>query len=155
MLRDTIKQFKEINIYNSMNPQQKQMLNMMYASTSKTEEELNKMTPEEKKEYLRSRLHQKMNIGGLQRRTNVQKTQLQEKLQESSDANAGANANASANTDTHAPQPKSKSAKKNEKERMKKLAELLKKEGVPPTDFPEQMKKSESESDYESDEDEN
>jgi ribosome-binding ATPase YchF (GTP1/OBG family) len=64
-----------------MNPQQKQMLNMMYASTAKTEEELNKMTPEEKKEYLRSRLQQKMNIGGLQRRTNFQKTQIQEKLQ--------------------------------------------------------------------------
>ena len=107
------------------------------------------MTPQEKKEYLRSRLHQKMNIGGLQRRTNVQKTQLQEKLQESSDADANANANT--NTEADAPQPKSKSAKKNEKERMKKLAELLKKEGVPPKDFPEQLKKSESESDYESD----
>lgn len=129
-----------------MNPQQKQMLNMMYASTAKTDDELNKMTPQEKKEYLRSRLHQKMNIGGLQRRTNVQKTQLQEKLQESSDANANANAN----TEADAPQQKSKSAKKNEKERMKKLAELLKKEGVPPKDFPEQLKKSESESDYES-----
>ena len=145
MLRDTIKRLKEINIYNSMNPQQKQMLNMMYASTAKTEDELNKMTPEEKKEYLRSRLHQKMNIGGLQRRTNVQKTQLQEKLQESSDANA--------NTEADAPKPKSKSAKKNEKERMKKLAELLKKEGYQPNDLPEQMKKSESESDYESGDD--
>ena len=130
-----------------MNPQQKQMLNMMYASTSKTEEELNKMTPEEKKEYLRSRLHQKMNIGGLQRRTNFQKTQLQEKLQESSDANANAN------TEADAPQPKSKSAKKREKERMNKLAELLKKEGIQQKDLPEQMKKSESESDYESGDD--
>ena len=64
MLRNIIKRFKEINIYNGMNPQQKQMLNMMYASTAKTEEELNKMTPDERKEYLRSRLHQKMNIGG-------------------------------------------------------------------------------------------
>lgn len=127
-----------------MNPQQKQMLNMMYASTSKTQEELNKMTPEEKKEYLRSRLHQKMNIGGLQRKTNFQKTQIQEKLQESSDANK--------NTEANDPQPKSKSSKKREKERMKKLAELLKKEdGVQQNDLPEQLKKSESESDYESD----
>ena len=145
MLHDIVKRLKEINIYNSMNPQQKQMLNMMYSSTAKTEDELNKMTPDEKKEYLSSRLHQKMNIGGLQRRTNVQKTQLQDKLQESSDANA--------NTEADAPKPKSKSAKKNEKERMKKLAELLKKEGYQPNDLPEQMKKSESESDYESGDD--
>ncbi len=146
MLFDTIKWLKEINIYNSMNPQQKQMLNMMYASTAKTEDELNKMTPEEKKEYLRSRLHQKMNIGGLQRRTNVQKTQLQEKLQESS--------NADANTEeADTPQPKSKSAKKREKERMNKLAELLKKDGIQQKDLPAEVKKSESESDYESDDD--
>ena len=146
MLFDTIKWLKEINIYNSMNPQQKQMLNMMYASTAKPEDELNKMTPEEKKEYLRSRLHQKMNIGGLQRRTNVQKTQLQEKLQESS--------NADANTEeADTPQPKSKSAKKREKERMNKLAELLKKDGIQQKDLSSEVKKSESESDYESDDD--
>ena len=134
-----------------MNPQQKQMLNMMYASTSKSEEELNKMTPEEKKEYLRSRLHQKMNIGGLQRRTNFQKTQIQEKLQ--------GNAGGDEEKEEEAPKAKSKSAKKkkNEKERMKKLAELLQNQGVQQKDFPEEVKriKSESESDYESDKDEN
>lgn len=124
-----------------MNPQQKQMLNMMYSSTAKTEDELNKMTPDEKKEYLRSRLHQKMNIGGLQRKTNVQKAQIQEKLQGNSDTNE----------EEDAPQPKSKSAKKREKEKMKKMAELLQKGGVQPKDFTEQLKKSESESDYESD----
>jgi hypothetical protein len=129
-----------------MNPQQKQMLNMMYASTCKTEEELNKMTPEEKKEYLRSRLHQKMNIGGLQRRTNFQKTQLQEKLQ----ANTGEE-----NGEGEEAKPKSKSAKKREKEKMKKMAELLQKGGVQPKNFTEQVKKSESESDYESDKEEN
>lgn len=127
-----------------MNPQQKQMLNMMYASTAKTEEELNKMTPEEKKEYLRSRLHQKMNIGVLQRRTNFQKTQIQEKLQ--------ANAGEAEEKEDEAPKKKSKSAKKREKERMKKLSELLqKKDGVQPAE----VKKSESESDYESDKEEN
>ena len=132
-----------------MNPQQKQMLNMMYASTAKTEEELNKMTPEEKKEYLRSRLHQKMNIGGLQRRTNFQKTQIQEKLQ--------GNTGGDEEKEEEAPKAKSKSAKKNEKERMKKLAELLQNQGVQQKDFPEEVKriKSESESDYESDKDEN
>lgn len=126
-----------------MNPQQKQMLNMMYASTAKTEEELNKMTPEEKREYLRSRLHQKMNIGGLQRRTNFQKTQIQEKLQVTSgEAEAEGE---------EKPKKKSKSAKKREKERMKKLAELLQKnDGAQPAD----VKKSESESDYESDKEE-
>jgi hypothetical protein len=127
-----------------MNPQQKQMLNMMYASTAKTEEELNKMTPEEKKEYLRSRLHQKMNIGVLQRRTNFQKTQIQEKLQ--------ANAGEAEEKEEETPKKKSKSAKKREKERMKKLSELLqKKDGVQPAE----VKKSESESDYESDKEEN
>lgn len=126
-----------------MNPQQKQMLNMMYASTAKTEEELNKMTPEEKKEYLRSRLHQKMNIGVLQRRTNFQKTQIQEKLQ--------ANAGEAEEKEEETPKKKSKSAKKREKERMKKLSELLqKKDGVQPAE----VKKSESESDYESDKEE-
>lgn len=144
MLRNIIKRFKEINIYNSMNPQQKQMLNMMYASTAKTEEELNKMTPEEKKEYLRSRLHQKMNIGVLQRRTNFQKTQIQEKLQ--------ANSGEADEKEEEAPKKKSKSAKKREKERMKKLSELLqKKDGVQHAE----VKKSESESDYESDKEEN
>lgn len=122
-----------------MNPQQKQMLNMMYASTAKTEEELNKMTPEEKKEYLRSRLHQKMNIGGLQRRTNFQKTQIQEKLQATS---------GEAEAEGEEKPKKSKNAKKREKERMKKLAELLQtNDGSPPVE----VKKSESESDYESD----
>lgn len=124
-----------------MNPQQKQMLNMMYASTAKTEEELNKMTPEEKREYLRSRLHKKMNIGGLQRRTNFQKTQIQEKLQ----ANTG-----EAEADGEEKPKKSKSAKKREKERMKKLAELLQNQGG---GQPADVKKSESESDYESDKD--
>jgi hypothetical protein len=122
-----------------MNPQQKQMLNMMYASTAKTEEELNKMTPEEKKEYLRSRLHQKMNIGGLQRRTNFQKTQIQEKLQATS---------GEADAEGEEKPKKSKNAKKREKERMKKLAELLQtNDGTQPVE----VKKSESESDYESD----
>ena len=126
-----------------MNPQQKQMLNMMYASTAKTEEELNKMTPEEKKEYLRSRLHQKMNIGGLQRRTNFQKTQIQERLQ--------ANVGREDEKEEEAPKKKSKNAKKREKERMKKLAELLQKnDGAQPAE----VKKSESESDYESDKEE-
>ena len=143
MLRNIIKRFKEINIYNGMNPQQKQMLNMMYASTAKTEEELNKMTPEEKKEYLRSRLHQKMNIGVLQRRTNFQKTQIQEKLQAiSEDAEK---------KEDEAPKKKSKSAKKREKERMKKLSELLQKNH---SAQPAEVKKSESESDYESDKEE-
>ena len=122
-----------------MNPQQKQMLNMMYASTAKTEEELNKMTPDEKKEYLRSRLHQKMNIGGLQRKSNLQKTQIQEKLQ-------GTSGEAEADGEEN-PKKKSKSAKKREKERMKKLQN----QGVQLAD----VKKSESESDYESDKDEN
>ena len=127
-----------------MNPQQKQMLNMMYASTAKTEEELNKMTPEEKKEYLRSRLHQKMNIGGLQRRTNFQKTQIQEKLRGTS-GEAEADGEEKQNV-------KSKSAKKREKARMKKLSELLQKNsGEKQTE----VKKSESESDYESDKEEN
>ena len=133
------KWLKEINPNNIMNPQQKQMLNMMYASTAKTEEELNKMTPDEKKEYLRSRLHQKMNIGGLQRKSNLQKTQIQEKLQ-------GTSGEAEADGEEN-PKKKSKSAKKREKERMKKLQN----QGVQLAD----VKKSESESDYESDKDDN
>ena len=66
-----------------MDPQkQKQMINQMYQSSAKSEEEIAKMTPEEKKLYLQSRLKQKMFFSTAKRQSNFQKEQMQEKMQE-------------------------------------------------------------------------
>ncbi len=61
---------------------QKQMINQMLDANSKTDEELNNMSSEERKAYLLSRLQQKMFFSTAQRRSNFQKQQLQEKFQE-------------------------------------------------------------------------
>ena len=95
---------------------QKQMMSMMYASTAKTEEEIKLMTPDEKSDYLRSRLHQKLNIGSLQRKSNTQKTKMQEKLQGESEENTSDTTNKSKSS--------KKNAKKREKERVKRQSEL-------------------------------
>ena len=66
-----------------MDPQkQKQLINQMFESSAKSEEELSKMSPEERKAYLQSRLKQKMFFSSSQRRSMNQKQQIQEKLQE-------------------------------------------------------------------------
>ena len=66
-----------------MDPQkQKQLINQMFESSAKSEEELSKMNPEERKAYLQGRLKQKMFFSSSQRRSMNQKQQIQEKLQE-------------------------------------------------------------------------
>jgi len=66
-----------------MDPQkQKQLINQMFESSAKSEEELSKMSPEERKAYLQGRLKQKMFFSSSQRRSMNQKQQIQEKLQE-------------------------------------------------------------------------
>jgi len=66
-----------------MDPQkQKQLINQMYESSAKSQEDLDKMTPEERKEYLQSRLKQKMFFSSAQRQNTNQKKKLQEKMQE-------------------------------------------------------------------------
>ena len=128
-----------------MNPMQKQMMSMMYASTAKTEEEIKLMTPDEKSDYLRSRLHQKLNIGSLQRKSNTQKTKMQEKLQGESDENT---------SDTTSKSKSSKkNAKKREKERAKKQSEL---QTIPEVQEVQEVQEvhednKTNESDYESD----
>ena len=65
-----------------MDPQRQiQFVNAMFANSAKAEDELVKMTDEERKEYLRARLHQKMFISGASRQSLFQKKQLQEKMQ--------------------------------------------------------------------------
>ena len=69
-----------------MDPQrQKQMVNAMFANSAKSEEELNNLSADEKREYLRNRLRQKMFINGASRQSAFQKKQLQEKMQQKMD----------------------------------------------------------------------
>lgn len=66
-----------------MDPQkQRQLINQMLQTGAKSEEELNNMTPEERKQYLQGRLKQKMFFSTAQRQSMHQKKQLQEKIQE-------------------------------------------------------------------------
>jgi len=66
-----------------MDPQkQKQLISQLYESSAKTEEELNKMSPEERREYLQNRLKQKMFFSNASRQSMNSKKQIQEKMQE-------------------------------------------------------------------------
>ena len=62
---------------------QKQMVSQLFESSSKSVEELDKMTPEERKEYLRGRLKQRMFFNGVSRQSSQQKKKMQEKMEES------------------------------------------------------------------------
>ena len=61
---------------------QKQMVSQLFDSTAKSQEELNKMTPEDRKEYLRGRLKQRMFFNGVSRQSMQQKKKMQEKMEE-------------------------------------------------------------------------
>lgn len=66
-----------------MDPQkQKQLISQLYESSAKSEEELSKMSPEERREYLQSRLKQKMFFSSTARQSMNSKKQIQEKMQE-------------------------------------------------------------------------
>ena len=66
-----------------MDPQkQKQMVSQLFDSTAKSQEELDKMTPEERREYLRGRLKQKMFFNGVSRQSMQQKKKMQDKMEE-------------------------------------------------------------------------
>jgi hypothetical protein len=132
-----------------MNPQkQKQMVSQLFENSAKSTEELDKMTPDEKKEYLRGRLKQRMFFNGVSRQSTQQKKKMQEKIEEST-KQPGEEA------DTGMPLSKTaqKNKKKKEKKRVAKAAEKAVMEVEENEDNNDDVVivKRESESDYESD----
>ena len=126
-----------------MDPQkQKQFINQMYQSSAKSEEELSKMTPEERREYLAGRLKQKMFFSSAQRQSQVQKKQLQEKMQSKLEENKSGEQEQSSNKTE-------KNRKKNQKRREKLRAMKQETQSTKPKES-----KDGSESDYVSDNDE-
>ena len=137
-MKKRLKKKNIIKIY-KMDPQkQKQMVSQLFDSTAKSQEELDKMTPEERREYLRGRLKQKMFFNGVSRQSSQQKKKMQDKMEEA-----------------EATPTISKTAEKNKKKKEKKKAAMAAaKAAEPPIEDDNDdvvIVKRESESDYESD----
>jgi hypothetical protein len=97
-----------------MDPQKhKQMVNQLFENSAKSQEELDKMTPEERKEYLRGRLKQKLFFNGASRQSMQQKKKMQENIQDKMDEST---------TGGNGDEPVSKKKEKNKKKRDKKKA---------------------------------
>jgi len=97
-----------------MDPQKhKQMVNQLFENSAKSQEELDKMTPEERKEYLRGRLKQKLFFNGASRQSTQQKKKLQENIQEKMEEST---------TGGNEGETVSKKMEKNKKKRDKKKA---------------------------------
>ena len=134
-----------IKIY-KMDPQkQKQMVSQLFDSTAKSQEELDKMTPEERREYLRGRLKQRMFFNGVSRQSSQQKKKMQDKMEEATKQSE----------ETEATPTISKTAEKNKKKKEKKKAAMAAAKAAeqPIEDDNDDVVivKRESESDYESD----
>lgn len=132
-----------------MDPQkQKQMVTQLFESTAKSQEELDKMSPDEKREYLRGRLKQRMFFNGVSRQSTQQKKKMQEKMEEAtkqpSEENTGVTLSKTAQ----------KNRKKKERKRAAKSVEKSLEEVAinHENDDDVVIVKKESESDYESDE---
>jgi hypothetical protein len=137
-MKKRLKKKNIIKIY-KMDPQkQKQMVSQLFDSTAKSQEELDKMTPEERREYLRGRLKQKMFFNGVSRQSSQQKKKMQEKMEEA-----------------EATPTISKTAEKNKKKKERKRAAMAAAKAAeqPIEDDNDDVVivKRESESDYESD----
>ena len=137
-MKKRLKKKNIIKIY-KMDPQkQKQMVSQLFDSTAKSQEELDKMTPEERREYLRGRLKQRMFFNGVSRQSSQQKKKMQDKMEEA-----------------EATPTISKTAEKNKKKKEKKKAAMAAaKAAEPPIEDDNDdvvIVKRESESDYESD----
>ena len=137
---------------------QKQMVSQLFESSAKSQEELDKMTPEERKEYLRGRLKQRMFFNGASRQSMQQKKKMQEKMEEATnETGEGTEAGAAGAAGAAVV---SKNKKKKEKKRAAKAAaEKAVADGVVPSELEEVVNdddivivKRDSESDYESDE---
>ena len=143
--KNRLKKKNIIKIY-KMDPQkQKQMVSQLFDSTAKSHEELDKMTPEERREYLRGRLKQKMFFNGVSRQSMQQKKKIQEKMEESTKKSE----------ESEATPTISKTAEKNKKKKERKRAAMAAAKAVeqPIEDDNDDIVivKRESESDYESD----
>ena len=139
---------------------QKQMVSQLFDSTAKSAEELDKMTPDERKEYLRGRLKQRMFFNGASRQSMQQKKKMQEKMEEATnETGEGTEAGAAGAAGAAVV---SKNKKKKEKKRAAKAAAAKAvADGVIPSELKEAVNdddddivivKRDSESDYESDE---
>ena len=142
------KRFKKKNIIKiyKMDPQkQKQMVSQLFDSTAKSQGELDKMTPEERREYLRGRLKQRMFFNGVSRQSSQQKKKMQDKMEEATKQSE----------ETEATPTISKTAEKNKKKKEKKKAAMAAAKAAeqPIEDDNDDVVivKRESESDYESD----
>ena len=123
---------------------QKQMVTQLFESTAKSQEELDKMTLDEKREYLRGRLKQKMFFNGVSRQSTQQKKNMQEKMEEST-KQPGEEGDKSVTL--------SKTALKNKRKKERKRAAKTTEEAiVGEIDDDVVIVKRDSESDYESDE---
>ena len=130
---------------------QKQMVSQLFDSTAKSAEELDKMTPEERKEYLRGRLKQKLFFNGASRQSMQQKKKLQEKMEEAT--NEGDKDDSPVIGKNSEKNKKKKDKKRAAKavEQATKAVEQLKEEKENDIDDDIVIVKRESESDYESD----
>jgi hypothetical protein len=95
---------------------QKQLVSQLFESTAKSQEELDKMTPEEKREYLRGRLKQRMFFNGVSRQSSYQKKKMQDKIQDST--------NQTEQQDDHNEDTNSGKSEKNKKKKLKKKAKV-------------------------------
>lgn len=125
-----------------MEPQRhNQMVNSFFANSAKSEEELNSLTPEEKREYLRGRLRQRMFINGASRQSAYQKKKLQDKMQQKMEEEQTKNEELA-----------KKKTEKNRRKREKKKLRRQKMEDVVRENEEVVITEMESESDYESEE---
>jgi hypothetical protein len=139
-----------------MDPQKhKQMVNQLFENSAKSQEELDKMTPEERKEYLRGRLKQKLFFNGASRQSTQQKKKLQENIQEKMDESTNAG-----NGDGQVSKKTEKNRKKRDKKKAAKMATMTAEkmaersteaDKVTSDDEDVVIVKRDSESDYESD----
>jgi len=122
------------------------MVSQLFDSTAKSQEELDKMTPEERREYLRGRLKQKMFFNGVSRQSMQQKKKIQDKMEE---------ATKNPEEETEATPTISKTAEKNKrKKERKRVAMAVAKaaeQSIEDDNDDVVIVKRESESDYESD----
>lgn len=138
-----------------MDPQkQRQMVSQLFDSTAKSQEELDKMTPDEKREYLRGRLKQRMFFNGVSRQSTQQKKKMQEKMEESTKQPG------EGNTGVTLSKTALKNKKKKDRKRAAKAAEEAIVQAVNKVEVEDEennndddvvIVKKDSESDYESD----
>ena len=127
---------------------QKQMVSQLFENTAKSQEELDKMTPDDRREYLRGRLKQKMFFSGVSRQSMQQKKKMQENMEQ---------ATKKTEEETELSETVSKSSEKNKKKkdrkRAAKAAEKAAEKALEDNSIDDDIVivKRESESDYESD----